>query len=102
MKNTIDVENDSTIAFTGGRILTMDSEQKYAEAVVISEGHIAAVGDKSILKSYPNAEIHDLEGRVLLPAFIDSHNHLSSFGCFFPTWANLIGLTEKGNNTGGY
>ncbi|MHC1754393.1 MAG: amidohydrolase family protein [Methanosarcina sp.] len=50
---------------------------------------------KSILKSFPNAEIHDLKGRALLPAFIDSHNHLSTFGCFFPTWANLIGLTEK-------
>lgn len=95
MKNNIDVENNSTIAFTGGRILTMDSEQKNAETVVISGGFIAAVGDKSILKSFPNAEIHDLKGRVLLPAFIDSHNHLSSFGCFFPTWANLIGLTEK-------
>lgn len=95
MKNTIDVKNNSTIAFTGGRVLTMDSEQKYAEAVVISGGRIAAVGDISILKSFPNAEIHDLNGRVLLPAFIDSHNHLSSFGCFFPAWANLIGLTKK-------
>lgn len=27
MKNTIEVENDSTIAFTGGRILTMDSDK---------------------------------------------------------------------------
>lgn len=95
MKNTIDVENDSIIAFTGGRIFTMDSEQKHAETVVINGGCIAAVGDKSILKSFPNAKIHDLKGRVLLPAFIDSHNHLSSFGCFFPTWTNLIGLTEK-------
>lgn len=95
MKNNIDAKNNSIIAFMGGQILTMDSEQKYVEAVVIKEGHIAAVGDKSILKSFPNAEIYDLKGRVLLPAFIDSHNHLSSFGCFFPTWANLIGLTEK-------
>jgi len=95
MKNTIDVENDSIIAFTGGRIFTMDSKQKHVETVVINGGCIAAVGDKGILKSFPNAKIHDLKGRVLLPAFIDSHNHLSSFGCFFPTWANLIGLTEK-------
>lgn len=95
MKNTIDVKNNSTIAFTGGRILTMDSEQKYAETVVISGGRIAAVGDVSILKSFPNVEIHDLNGRFLLPAFIDSHNHLSSFGCFLPTWANLLGLTKK-------
>jgi predicted amidohydrolase YtcJ len=95
MKNNIDAKNDSMIVFTGGQILTMDSEQKYVEAVVIKEGHIVAVGDGSLLKAYPDAEIHDLKDRILLPAFIDSHNHLSSFGCFFPTWANLIDLTEK-------
>lgn len=95
MKNTTNVKNDSTIVFTGGQIITMDSEQNYVEAAVVKEGHIEAVGDRSLLKAYPDAEIHDLKGRVLLPAFIDSHNHLSSFGCFFPTWANLIGLTER-------
>ncbi|AAM06327.1 TPA: amidohydrolase [Methanosarcina acetivorans] len=95
MENTVDAKKDSTIAFTGGRILTMDSEQKYAEAVVIRGDRIAAVGGTYILKSFPDAEIRDLKNRYLLPAFIDSHNHLSSFGCFFPTWANLIGLTEK-------
>lgn len=95
MKNIINAKNNSTIAFAGGRILTMDSEQKYAEAVVLKEGKIAAVGDLTILKLFSDAEIHDLKGRILLPAFIDSHNHLSSFGCFLPTWANLIGLTKR-------
>lgn len=95
MNNTVNAKNNSTIAFTGGRILTMDPEQKYADAIVVREGQIAAAGDISIMSSFPDAEIHDLKGRVLLPAFIDSHNHLSSFGCFLPTWANLIGLTKK-------
>lgn len=95
MNNTVNAKNNLTIAFKGGRILTMDPEQKYADAIVVREGQIAAVGNTSILKSFPDAEIHDLKDRVLLPAFIDSHNHLSSFGCFLPTWANLIGLTKK-------
>lgn len=95
MKNNTDAKNDSMIVFTSGQILTMDSEQKYVEAVVIKESHIIAVGDRSLLKAYPDAEIHGLKNRVLLPVFIDSHNYLSSFGCFFPTLANLIGLTKR-------
>lgn len=40
MKNNIDAKNDSMIAFTGGRIFTMDSEQKHAETVVINGGNV--------------------------------------------------------------
>jgi len=82
-------------AFTNGRILTMDPGQEDAEVIIIQDEHIVAVGDKKILVDYPDARIIDLGGRTLLPAFIDSHNHLSSFACFFPTWANLFGLMTK-------
>jgi hypothetical protein len=82
-------------AFTGGRILTMDSGQNHAEAVVIKGGLILDVGDAGIVERYPGAEIVDLKGRTLLPGFIDSHNHLSSFSCFFSGWADLFGLLTK-------
>ncbi len=84
----------SAIAFVDGRIMTMDPENAGAEVLVISGGRIAGVGSKTILQSYPDAEIIDLGGRTLLPGFIDAHNHLS-FGCFMPEWANLRGLTTK-------
>jgi predicted amidohydrolase YtcJ len=88
-------ENDALpIAFTGGQILTMDSERSHAEAVVIQGSCIVDVGDRSILKSYLDAEVVDLHGRILLPAFIDAHNHLS-INCFLPGWVNLKGLTRK-------
>lgn len=87
-------DNDPKIAFTGGLILTMDDGQSRAEVIVIAGGRIADVGDKSLLASYPDAEVIDLRGRTLLPAFIDAHNHLS-FGCFMPKWTNLRGLTGK-------
>jgi hypothetical protein len=70
----------------------MDSEKSYAESVVIRGKRIIDIGDAGIVKQYSGAEIVDLKSRVLLPGFIDSHNHLSSFSCFFPTWANLFGL----------
>lgn len=87
-------KNPFPIAFTGGRILTMDPKQSHADVLVIQGGRIADIGDKCVLKSYPDVEIIDLCGRTLLPAFIDAHNHLS-FACFVPQWVNLWGLTSK-------
>ncbi|HMK48163.1 MAG TPA: amidohydrolase [Methanocella sp.] len=82
------------IVFTNGRIITMDPMRGRAEAIVVEDGHITAVGDGSIAKAYGDAEIVDLQGRTLLPAFIDPHNHLS-FGCFTPGWAKLDGLPNR-------
>ena len=92
---TPSTKNEPVTAFTGGRILTMDPGQNHAETVVIEGGRILDVGDAGIIGRYPGAVIVDLNGRTLLPGFIDSHNHLSSFGCFFPLWADLFGLTTK-------
>ncbi|WP_304910296.1 amidohydrolase [Methanocorpusculum sp.] len=89
------IPNEKITAFTGGRILTMDPDRDHAETLVIKNGRILDLGSAEIIQQYPGAEIIDLHGRTLLPGFIDSHNHLSSFGCFFPEWANLIGITDE-------
>ena len=89
------IPNEKITAFTGGKILTMDPDCGHAETVIIQNGLIKDIGDAGIIDQYPNAEVVDLSGRTLLPGFIDSHNHLSSFGCFFPEWANLIGITDE-------
>jgi predicted amidohydrolase YtcJ len=46
-------------------------------AVGIRDGRVAAVGSDGHVRSVfgPEADAIDLEGRVLLPAFIDSHTH---------------------------
>ncbi len=79
------------VVFIGGQIRTMDPEMGQVEVVVIQGDRIVEVGETSLLKSYPAAEIINLNGSTLIPGFIDAHNHLS-FGCFLPGWANLRGL----------
>jgi hypothetical protein len=86
---------EPAIAFTNGKILTMDPKNPAAKTLVIKGGRIVKVGDDSLMRNYPGITVQDLAGRTLIPAFIDSHNHLSSFACFFPAWANLIGLTTR-------
>jgi predicted amidohydrolase YtcJ len=75
-------------ALTGGRVLSMDPAIGEPEVLVVDAGRIAAAGDRGILRRFPDAEVHDLGGRTILPGFIDAHNHLS-VAALHPLWADL-------------
>jgi predicted amidohydrolase YtcJ len=64
--------------WTGGPILTMDDKAMRAEAVAEAGGKIIAVGSTAeVMKSRgPKTEVIDLDGRTLLPGFIDPHGHI--------------------------
>src|SRR6266852_160493 len=56
--------------FYNGKIFTAEPEHPYAEAVAIRGDKIVGVGNLS-----EGAERVNLEGKSLLPGFIDSHSH---------------------------
>jgi predicted amidohydrolase YtcJ len=87
-------ETETPIAFTCGKIVTMDPEMDNPEVLIIQNNRIVDMGDKEILKSYPQLELIDLNGQTLMPAFIDAHHHLS-FGCLLQKGANLRGILKK-------
>jgi predicted amidohydrolase YtcJ len=62
----------------GGPILTMDDKAMRAEAVAESGGRIVAVGSSADVMKLkgPRTEVIDLQGRTLLPGFIDPHGHM--------------------------
>lgn len=81
-----DAQNDkasaSSIVYSGGDIITMQGDAPQdAEALVVKDGIISFVG--SLAEAKANAgeshEYKDLEGKTLLPGFIDGHAHFSSF-----------------------
>ena len=60
------------------RILTLSSPL-YAEAMLVSDGRIAAVGDKeSILASHADIDSIGEGGGIIIPSFIDAHGHFNS------------------------
>ena len=81
-------EAPQRIAFTGGRILSMDPRCPHPEVVVVEAGRIAAADARDLLDAYPDATRFDLDGRALLPGFIDAHNHLC-IAALHPVWADL-------------
>ena len=74
-----------------GTVLTMDDAAMRAEAVAERDGLIMAVGDEAAVYEHrgERTELIDLDGKALLPGFVDSHGHvvmggLQAFG------ANLL------------
>ncbi len=66
--------------YSGGDIITMDQATPTAEAIAVRDGKIIAVGSLSSVKAAVGAGVItqvDLQGRTLLPGFIDAHGHIS-------------------------
>ncbi|VXB07815.1 Amidohydrolase [Pseudomonas sp. 8BK] len=62
-----------------GKIYTVNDAQPWASALVIDdEGSIVAIGDDDDVAEYVDdqTEVVDLEGRLVLPGFQDTHAHV--------------------------
>lgn len=64
--------------FFGGTIYTVNEAQPTAQAVAVRGQEIVYVGDLEGGHDWrgPSTRVIDLKGRMLMPGFIDSHNHL--------------------------
>jgi predicted amidohydrolase YtcJ len=63
--------------YLGGPILTINDEAPRAGAVAVADGLILAVGEVDDVMAHQGegTKIFDLEGRAMLPGFVDSHGH---------------------------
>lgn len=70
------LESADTV-YTNGRIYTVDADRNWAEAVAIKGDRITFVGTSQQAQDHIGTEtkIIDLNGRMMLPAFQDSHIH---------------------------
>ena len=59
-----------------GKVVTIDADLSLASAVAVNGTDIVAVGGEELLENYKSANTVDLDGKVLMPGFIDSHTHL--------------------------
>ncbi|HID39814.1 MAG TPA: putative aminohydrolase SsnA [Calditrichaeota bacterium] len=74
-------------------ILTNDRQHPQAEALVIEDRYVAALGaQKDLEKQYPSATISDAGGRLVLPGFINAHMH------FYSTYARGLAVDKAPNS----
>jgi predicted amidohydrolase YtcJ len=84
------------IVFKNGFVLTIDSLNTKTEAIAVKNGKIIFVGDNDAVKNFiaEKTKVIDLNGKMILPGFIDSHAHpISSYRYFYEL--NLYGLKSS-------
>jgi predicted amidohydrolase YtcJ len=83
------------VIILGGPIVTVDELVPNAEAIAIRQGRISAVGtrDEVMAQRGPTTQILDLQGRTLLPGFVEPHMHTSM--AIILTWLDVGPFTTK-------
>ncbi len=68
--------------FTNARGISLDEQSPFFDTIVVDGETIDAIGTKDLLASYAegSVQIIDLNGKTLLPGFIDTHQHLEMTG----------------------
>jgi predicted amidohydrolase YtcJ len=80
--------------FWGGPILSLASPQSTLEAIAIQDGRIVALGDRTTVMGWqgPSTTVVDLDGRTLLPGFVEPHLHVATTSLFH-TWIDVTPFT---------
>ncbi|MEE9199250.1 MAG: amidohydrolase family protein, partial [Dehalococcoidia bacterium] len=70
------------LAFLGGVVFTADARNSIAGGVYVEDGRIRAVGHaEEVVKAIPqDTQVIDIQGKTLVPGFIDAHNHMTHVG----------------------
>ncbi|MBM3789223.1 MAG: amidohydrolase [Acidobacteria bacterium] len=65
-----------------GKIVTVDAARPEVQAIAVRGDRIEAVGSNDEIQRYigANTEVIDLENRLAVPGFIDSHGHFTGVG----------------------
>ena len=81
------------LVLTGGNVLTMNPSQPSAEAIAVKGDRIVKVGANDDVTSLVRKKtiVIDLQGKTVVPGFIDTHIHVVDFGKVL-TWVDLTGI----------
>ena len=71
----------STVLLKGGTVITFDPESSSVvvhrdSSILVKDDRIVSIGDKIDSEEISEAEVVDVEGKILTPGFVDAHHHL--------------------------
>ena len=92
------------LVLTNGKLVTLDPNVPEAEAVAVNGDRITAVGSSKEIRAYIGdaTKVIDLQGKLALPGFIDSHAHFDGVGearmildlTKAKNWDEIVGLVK--------
>ncbi|MDA0281499.1 MAG: amidohydrolase [Proteobacteria bacterium] len=65
------------LILSNGKIVSVDEAFSIHNTIVVTNGKVVELGDASLLDKYEASTVRDLDGKTLIPGFIDSHTHIS-------------------------
>ncbi|MCB2061265.1 MAG: amidohydrolase family protein [Novosphingobium sp.] len=85
-----------SIVLRGATILTMKGDERIADAdILVTDGRIAAVGQRGSVSIPAGATIRDVGGKWIVPGFIETHDHVADVRrqvLDFESWGPLANL----------
>ena len=73
---------EADLVLHGGHVVTVDSARPEAEAVAVLGDRIMMVGSDGEVEAHigPDTRVIDLDGRLVVPGFIEGHGHFMGVG----------------------
>jgi predicted amidohydrolase YtcJ len=85
-------KNQTTVYFNG-KIYTLDKNNTIAEAIAVKDGKIVDLGKNDEIKSkYGKDKVVDLNGKTVVPGFIESEGSLVDFSLELARYNNMADL----------
>ena len=72
-----EIKIPADLILSNGKVVSVDEEFSIHSTIVVSDGKVVELGDASLLDKYEAVTVRDLDGKTLIPGFIDSHTHIS-------------------------
>ncbi len=98
------------LVLKNGKIVTVDESVPEAQAVAVRGDVIVAVGSDKMIESYIGeaTQVVNLNGKLAIPGFIDSHGHFTSIGqskmqlnfMDVKNWDEIIAMVEEAVKNG--
>jgi len=82
--------------FFGGPIVTVNAKNEEVEALAVKDGKIVALGQQADIKknwSGSKTQVIDLNGRTLMPGFVEPHVHIVLTSMVEGLWLDLSNFT---------
>ncbi len=88
-------EEPADLVVHNGKVVTVDEAVPEAEAVAARAGRIVFVGSSAEAQAFigPDTEVIDLDGKLLIPGFMEGHGHFMGIGNAMMN-VNLMGTTS--------
>ncbi len=77
--NAVDSPDSRITMFVNANVITIDEQRPTASALAVRDGKIIAVGSRAEVEAVVDAnyEVRDMQGKTMLPGFIDAHGHFT-------------------------